>query len=55
MKITDEAVKAALEAFWDNEDEPIMTGMKRALEAAAPHMSQTPHDLVTATRPGFGG
>jgi len=36
--IPDAAVAAALGAFWANEDEIYMTAMKRALEAAAPHM-----------------
>ena len=36
--ISDEAVEAALEVFWANEDETYLTGTKRALEAAAPHM-----------------
>jgi hypothetical protein len=39
MNIPGEAIYSALEAFWANEDEPYMTAMKRALEAAAPHIA----------------
>jgi len=42
--IPDAAVEAALEVFWANEDEPYMTAMRRALEAAAPHMTICTHD-----------
>lgn len=38
MNIPGEAIDSALESFWANEDEPYMTAMKRALEAAAPYM-----------------
>ena len=38
MNISGEAIESALEAFWANEDEPYITAMRRALEAAAPHL-----------------
>jgi hypothetical protein len=34
--ISEEAVEAALEVFWANEDETYLIAMERALEAAAP-------------------